>query len=141
MRQPNLSDSGSWSISVPSGKEFGFLTNALPRFARLIGYDGPMLRATITFLRTEDGGRRGLITTGYRPQFHFGDDIYEARIEVFPERWVNPSESTDANFTLTDNSTERLRGRIEVGHHFELREGSRLVATGTVTAIENQISD
>ena len=99
---------------------------------------GCMLRARVTFLPTAQGGRYSPCTTGYRGQFHWKgeDEISESSMQVIPERWAQPGESTDARFSFTENSTSRLAGRIKVGDHFELREGRTVVAFGTVTEIE-----
>ncbi len=82
-----------------------------------------MLTATVTFLRTEDGGRQTPVRSGYRGQFFFEGEDFESAMEVLPERWVQPGETTDAGFAFTEYSFERLKGRISIGHAFKVREG------------------
>ena len=100
-----------------------------------------MLTATVTFLRTEDGGRHTPVRSGYRGQFFFDGEDFESAMEVLPERWVQPGETTEVGFAFTENSIDRLRARIGIGQAFKLREGSRVVANGIVTGIDMKVDE
>jgi len=97
-------------------------------------WQSPAIQATITLLRTEDGGRRNPIHSGYRPQLFFESEDFECRkIEIVPERVVHPGESAKVQITLSEFAEAKLGHRLKPGIQFELHEGKSVVAVGVVT--------
>lgn len=96
-------------------------------------WQSPVIQATITLLRSEDGGRRNPIYSGYRPQLFFESEDFECRkIEVVPDRPVHPGETATVQITLSQFADAELRHRLKPGVEFELHEGKAVVATGVV---------
>jgi elongation factor Tu len=91
------------------------------------------VEAQITFLSTAEGGKNIPVKTGYRPQFYYDGENWDA-IETFPDReWVYPGETVTAYIAFL--SPEHHRGKLHTGKEFQLREGLKIVATGIVTKL------
>jgi len=91
------------------------------------------IEAQITFLSSDQGGRKTPATTGYRPQFSYDGQDWDA-IQTYPNRkWVYPGETVTAYIAFL--SPEHHRGNLYPGREFQVREGSRIVATGIVTKV------
>lgn len=91
------------------------------------------IEAQITFLPTDRGGKTLSVTTGYFVQFFYDGQNWDA-IHTYPDReFVNPGEKVTAY--LAFSTPEHHRGKLHPGKTFEVREGSHIVATGTVTKI------
>jgi translation elongation factor EF-Tu-like GTPase len=91
------------------------------------------IEAKINFLKTEDGGRQTAVTSGYRPQFHYEGEDWDA-IQTYPDvDWVQPGDMVRAFLRFT--KPDAHRGRIFHGMTFEVREGPNVVARGVVTGI------
>ena len=87
----------------------------------------------ITFLRTEEGGKTRPVFSGYRPQFYYDGEDWDAE-QVYPGvEQVNPGDTVTARLTFTRPHLHL--GRIHVGTEFLIREGSRTVGRGKVTQI------
>ena len=91
------------------------------------------VEAQITFLRTEEGGRDKSVRTGYRPQFFYQGEDYDAIHQYFDKEEVFPGETVIAHLHFL--YPELLYDRLGPGEQFEIREGYRTVAKGTITRI------
>ncbi len=91
------------------------------------------IEAVMTFLRTEEGGRKSPVFSGYRPQFHYQHDEGDASHTYVGVEQVNPGDTVTAQ--LKFYRPQNHDGKIAVGMEFLIREGNRTVATGRVTKI------
>lgn len=91
------------------------------------------IEVVMTFLRTEDGGRRSPAFTGYRPQFYYQSEDWDAIHTYIGFERVNPGDTVTAQLRFL--SPQNHVGRLCVGTEFHIREGKRTVATGHVTKI------
>lgn len=95
--------------------------------------DTPHIEAEITFLNTAEGGRRTPALSGYRPQFYYGEQDWDA-IHTYPDvELVYPGQT--ARVLLTFLSPERQVGRLHPGMRFQCREGQRVIANGVILKI------
>ena len=93
----------------------------------------PDIEVQITFLSTEEGGRRTPARTGYRPQFYYDGKDWDA-IHTYPDNeLVHPGQSVRAFLTFL--SPEYHVGKLWPGKIFQCREGQRVVANGVVLKI------
>jgi translation elongation factor EF-Tu-like GTPase len=95
----------------------------------------PDVEAELTFLRTEEGGRRGFAQSGYRPQFFYDGEDHDAVQEFVDRGRVYPGDTVTVRLHLLH--PELLYRRLRVGDGFKIREGERVVAHGRVTRILN----
>ena len=93
------------------------------------------IEVEMTFLRTDEGGRKSPVFSGYRPQFHYQGVEGDAQHTYIGIEQVNPGDTVTAQ--LKFYCPQNHVGRITVGMEFEIREGSRTVAKGRVTKILN----
>jgi elongation factor Tu len=91
------------------------------------------IEVVMTFLRTEEGGRKRPVFTGYRPQFYYDGEDWDAQHTYIGVEQVNPGDTVTAQIKFTRPKCHA--GRIAVGMSFEIREGNRTVAKGQVTKI------
>ncbi len=91
------------------------------------------IEVVMAFLRTEDGGKTRLAFSGYRPQFHYQGEDWDAQHTYVDVKQVNPGDAVTAQLKFL--SPQFHAGKIAVGTEFEIREGKRTVATGRVTKI------
>ena len=93
-------------------------------------------RAKISMLPTAEGGRKTSVTSGYRPQFFFAQADWECtHIDFGDGTEVKPGEAADATITLSDHASGKLAGKLHLGARFELREGAKTVARGSITRL------
>lgn len=97
-----------------------------------------VVRAKITVVPTAEGGRVGPFTKGLRPNHNFGSEydsfFYIGQIEVPEGEWVYPGETRELSITFLN-----ARGLLEMltpGRTWRIQEGPKLIATGSVIAIE-----
>ena len=100
---------------------------------------GPDVEAEITFLTTEEGGRKSFILSGYRPQFFYGGEDHVAIQEFLGKERVYPGESVTVHVYLLH--PELLYRSMNQGDSFSLREGMRVVAKGRITRILNLVEN
>jgi len=93
----------------------------------------PDIEAEITFLPTEQGGRKGPAFSGYRPHFYYDGHNWDALHEYPDVERVLPGQTVRT--WLRFLSPDRHVGRIRDGMEFQIREGSRVVGHGRVTKI------
>jgi len=97
------------------------------------------VEAEITFLRTLEGGREGPVRTGYRPQFFYQGEDHDAIHEYINREEVCPGDTVIVHLHFLH--PELLFERLCPGEHFEIREGVRTVARGSVTRILNLVKN
>jgi elongation factor Tu len=86
--------------------------------------------AEIFVLATEEGGRRTAFGSGYKPQFFFGTTDVTGTITVLGDGGlVRPGDRAAIGFEL-----HKPVG-VEPGMRFAMREGSRTIGAGVVTAV------
>jgi elongation factor Tu len=91
------------------------------------------IEAEITYLTTEEGGRRKPAFTGYRPQFYYDGRDWDA-IHTYPDvELVMPGQTARAYLSFL--SPECHIGRLHTGKEFLIREGQRVIARGRVTKV------
>jgi translation elongation factor EF-Tu-like GTPase len=95
--------------------------------------NSPDIETMITFLRTDEGGRRTPVMSGYRPQFYYDGEDWDAAHTYPGVEKVNPGDTVTARLTFTRPDVQL--GRIHVGTEFAIREGGKIVAKGKVTRI------
>ena len=93
----------------------------------------PDIEAEITFVPTEDGGRSMPVFSGYRPQFYYDENDWDAEQEYPDAESVFPGQTVRAllRFVSPDSRVDRVHRGME----FQVREGARVVARGRVTKI------
>ena len=98
----------------------------------------PHIEARIEFVTTEAGGRKGFALSGYRPQFYYHGQNWDAE-QTYPEaEKVFPGDTVKAHLRFL--SPKSHFGNIDVGMPFLVREGVRTVAFGIVTQIFDQLA-
>ena len=95
----------------------------------------PHIEAEFQLLPTSDGGRKSPIFSGYRGQFHLHglDDVADVEWYFPATQPLMPGTSTSCRVWFV-RPEAHLPG-IQVGDDFEVREGSRIVGRGKITAI------
>ena len=96
------------------------------------------IKAEITLIPTQEGGRRMQTCSGWRPQFHYHEqEEYEDWDTVFltdhTVEWVYPGQTVAAYLSFP--SPQHHVGKLYPGKEFLLREGRRVVAKGRVLEI------
>jgi translation elongation factor EF-Tu-like GTPase len=93
----------------------------------------PDIEAEITFIPTEQGGRKSLAFSGFSPQFYYDGDDWDA-IQEYPDvQSVSPGQTVRT--LLRFLRPHAHVGRIHPGMEFQIREGARVVGHGRVTKI------
>jgi elongation factor Tu len=81
------------------------------------------------FLTQQEGGRSAPITTGYRPQLHFGTTDVAGDVELAIATRAMPGDQAEIEVTLATPVA------LQPGTRFSIREGGRTVAAGVVTEV------
>ncbi len=87
----------------------------------------------IEFLRQEHGGRGKPAFSGYRPQFFYNGNDWDAVHEYIGTETVAPGEKVKAYLAFL--SPQEHDGKIYLSMPFLVREGNRAVGFGTVLRI------
>jgi len=97
----------------------------------------PDIEAQISFLPTEQGGRRSLALSGYRPNHDFGLDgmLNDAAHEYIGCESAAPGQTVNANMWFL--APQYQEGHLHPGFKFTVQEGSRIVGHGVVTKVIN----
>lgn len=91
------------------------------------------IEVELTLLPTEHGGRRGLVFSGYRPQFYYQGTDWDA-VQSYPGvEQVRPGDTVTARLSFL--TPEAHQGRLFEGMPFLVREGQRIVGYGRITRI------
>ena len=97
----------------------------------------PDFTATLTYLTTEQGGRKSYATSGYRPHIKFygrnelttGEQLFIQKDKVFP------GETITAEIRII--AVTIFKHYLFTGLHFEVGEGSHIVAHGKIIEVLN----
>lgn len=97
----------------------------------------PDIQAEISFISTQDGGRKGPAKSGYRPDHDFGLEgvLNGAAHEYDAQEWVAPGETASARMWLLVPGSQK--GRLFEGFRFTVQEGSKIVGRGMVRRVLN----
>lgn len=93
----------------------------------------PELQADIYYLTEQEGGRKSSITSGYRGQFHYDGEDFDAMHQFIDKDWCQLGETVKV--FLQTASPDFHAGKFYVGKEFEIREGSKTVGKGKITNI------
>jgi elongation factor Tu len=95
-----------------------------------------VVRATMSMVPTDKGGRVGPFTNGFRPNHNFGSQdnrfFYIGQIEVPEGEWVYPGESRELEVTFLN--ARGLTDLLRPGRTWRIQEGTKLIATATLIA-------
>jgi len=93
--------------------------------------------ARVSVHRTDEGGRHGPFTSGYRPNHNFGGPMdrvfFIGQVDVPDDAWVQPGETRD--LVVTFLNVRGLSDLLRVGRSWRFQEGLRHVATAELLAI------
>jgi len=92
----------------------------------------PSLKAELKFLTSSEGGRRTPTQSGYRPQFYYGGNDWDAA-HAYNVDLVYPGDHVVA--TLTFFRPQNHLGKLYSGMPFQIREGARTVANGKILEV------
>lgn len=92
----------------------------------------PSLKVELKFLATEHGGRERPVSSGYRPQFYYAGNDWDAA-HTYDVDWVYPGDTVLA--TLAFFRTQNHVGQLYSGMPFAVREGDRTVANGQILKV------
>lgn len=95
----------------------------------------PDIEAEISYLSTENGGRKNFIASDYRGQFFYDGHDWDARQYFIGRTQVEPGETVTAHLIFL--SPREHAGRVIVGTMFLVREGTKTVGYGKVTKVLN----
>ena len=84
----------------------------------------PDVEAEISFIPTEQGGRKTPVYSGYRPQFHFGEEVWDAEHEYPGVERVLPGETVKV--LLRFARPEAHLHQVHEGMEFLIQEGARV---------------
>ena len=98
----------------------------------------PDFTAEVTYLTTEEGGRKGYAASGYRPHFQLkGKKELTSAEQIFVNKdKVFPGESVSTEIRIL--WIEAFEGLLYEGLEFKLSEGNRIVAEGVIKEVINQ---
>ena len=102
------------------------------------GKTKPDFIVTVTYLTSEQGGRKTPANSGYRPQFKIASyEMQTSGQQIFIGKdFALPGETIDAEVTIL--SPHLFLRMLYVGQYFEFREGAKIVATGKINRIINK---
>jgi translation elongation factor EF-Tu-like GTPase len=91
------------------------------------------IEAELTLLPTEHGGRKGPTFSGYRPQFYYLGDDWDAVHTYVGVAEVRPGDTVTVQLQFINPGAHV--GRVFAGMPFLIREGQRVVGYGRVTRL------
>jgi len=93
----------------------------------------PDIEGEVTYIPSEAGGRKLPALSGYRPQFYYDGNDWDA-VQTYPDvDQVMPGETARVFFTFL--SPAEHFGKIQIGTIFLIREGARTLGYGKVTQL------
>jgi elongation factor Tu len=95
----------------------------------------PDIEAEIYFLLPEEGGRKGPAFSGYRPQFYYDGNHWDARQDYVGVSEVYPGQTVLAELTFANPQYQV--GKLYPGKEFRVCEGRTVVGRGRVKKILN----
>ena len=95
--------------------------------------------ATLTYLTSEEGGRKTPAMSNYRPQIKFDfDKMQTSGQQTFIEReMVFPGETVNAEIKII--AVEHFAHKLKEGMTFDFLEGPTLIGTGKIKLIKNEL--
>ena len=95
--------------------------------------------ARLQYNTVDEGGRSSPAKSGYRPQIKFEFEVSTTSgRQIFNDReWVCPGETVEAEITIL--SPELFRHKLFEGLEFKFIEGSKIIGTGKILQIKNEI--
>ena len=108
----------------------------MKRYAELEEYD---LLAKVELLKSEFSGRTVPVLDGYRGQF-FWHINHESCTDwlasyVFEHSELHPGQSSKCKVVLAGTIKTLAQGTFECGAQFAIREGSRIMAVGSILEV------
>jgi len=99
----------------------------------------PDFIAELKYLSAENGGRKTAAKTGYRPQIKFGfTEKQTSGIQNFIGKdSVLPGEIVRAEIKVL--SPHFFQNQLEIGMEFNFNEGAKIIGTGRVLEVVNQM--
>lgn len=93
--------------------------------------------ASLTYLTTEEGGRKTPTFSGYRPQTKFDfSELETSGQQVFIDRTiVYPGDTVEAEIRII--SADYFTGKLKEKMKFDFREGAKIIGTGQIKHIVN----
>ena len=95
-------------------------------------------RARVQFRRAEDGGRTKPVYSGYRPMLNFEPwqsyQFNDGALTFIGREWCTPGETCEADIILA--APDYVPVELRPGVHFQMNEGSRIVADAEVIAVD-----
>jgi hypothetical protein len=129
-------------LKIQSDKEPYFLTFQIDDKNQVVLIDKinkgePDFIAKVTYLTTEQGGRKGYAASGYRPHVKFdgrkeltsGEQLFVDREKVFP------GDTVTAEIRILGKNL--FKNYLFIGQHFEVAEASHLVGHGEIIEVTN----
>jgi elongation factor Tu len=101
--------------------------------------DFTKISAKIYLLRTEEGGRKTPLFTGYRPAVYFGDRQTDGLI-VFDCK-DKPALGGEYTVMIALTHPEDLGDALRKDATFDFREGLKIIGRGKVLAVEETKSE
>jgi len=109
----------------------------MKKYAELEEYD---LLANVELIKTELSGRSGPVFDGYRGQFfwHINEEPCSGWLAsyVFEHGELHPGSLSKCKVILAGTIKELGKGTFKEGAQFVVREGSRIVAIGSILAVQ-----
>jgi translation elongation factor EF-Tu-like GTPase len=109
----------------------------MKKYSELEEYD---LLATIEIIKAEFGGRTQPVFDGYRGQFfwHINDEPCTDWLAsyIFEHGELHPGESSKCKIFLAGTIKELGKGNFKKGGQFAIREGSRIMAVGSIIEVK-----
>ncbi len=94
------------------------------------------VRAKLYLLRTEEGGRRSGVSTGYRPGVFFGpteDGGYDGHLVIEGHETINPGEEYSVRIEFL--RPDLIPSFVRPNTPFRVQEGGWVVGRGTVLEV------
>jgi elongation factor Tu len=92
------------------------------------------ISAKVYLLSTDEGGRKLPIGTGYRPAIYFGKKQTDGILSF--HRDEKPTLGSEYTVTIGLIHPEYLGKALKKGAVFDLKEGSKIIARGTVLDVK-----
>ena len=91
--------------------------------------------AQVYLLRRDEGGRKWPVATGYRPTIDFGQKQIDGIVSFDPDD--KPVLGAEYTVTIRLLNPQPLGGALKKDAVFDWREGSKIVARGTVLDVKS----
>lgn len=91
--------------------------------------------AQVYLLRPDEGGRKFPVETGYRPTLYFGHEQIDGIVSFQSDD--KPVLGKEYVVTIRLINSEHLGGALKKDAVFDWREGSKIVARGTVLEVKS----